>query len=157
MPQTQTLYHIVIATLNLEPCLVGANRLQMYNAISHDLDEKQCRLYRINAGNEHIHILCSLHPSISLDDLVSSIKKSSTMIIQTEKLFPDFTGWREDYGAFTGSYKDKVAMSKYVEQQHEFHREVSFKDEFAAMLKTSGIQACHRVVTPFRQPVVKSE
>ena len=140
MPQTQILYHIVLATQDHNPCFVGANRLKLYDAISDILDENKCRLYRINACNEHVHILCSVHPGISLDELINDIKTSSTAFIEQEKIFPGFTGWQEDYGAFTGSYKDKNAMSKYVEQQHEFHREVSFSDEYEAMLKAAGIK-----------------
>jgi len=138
MSYTQILYHIILATDAHAPCLVGPNRLRFYNVISDVIEIKQCRLIRINAVKEHIHVLCSLDPSISLIDLVNDIKNSSTDFIKKENLFPGFTCWQEEYGAFTHSYKEKTEMSKYVERQQTYHREVTFDEEYQAMLKAAG-------------------
>jgi putative transposase len=137
---THILYHIVIVTQNREPCFVGSERLKLYDAISGVIEKNGCRLYRINAVAEHAHVLCSLNPDVQLTDLINDIRSSSSGIIDGENLFPGFGGWEDDYYAFTCSYKDKASVSKYVERQQVFHREVTFDEELEAMLKAAGMR-----------------
>ena len=65
---------------------------------------------------------------------------STSQFIQDEKLFPDFSKWQEGYGAFSCSYKDKDAIIRYIENQQQHHRTVTFREEFEAMLKATGIE-----------------
>lgn len=139
MSYTQILYHIVFTTHDREPCLDEANRSRLFEYIWGALKNKDCHLYRVNGVEDHIHLLCSVHPSVSLADLVKDIKVSSTKLIKQESLFPNFSHWQEGYGAFTCSYKDKDAIIQYIQRQEEHHREVSYAEEFETMLKAAGV------------------
>jgi REP element-mobilizing transposase RayT len=43
------------------------------------MKNKNCKLHNINGVADHIHILCDLHPSIALVDLVKDIKVATSI------------------------------------------------------------------------------
>ena len=67
---TQTLYQIVFSTKDREHTLTKPNREELYKYIWGVLKNKNCYLYRIGGVTDHIHIVTSLHPSISLASLI---------------------------------------------------------------------------------------
>lgn len=104
------------------------------------LKEKQCRLYRMNGVDDHLHFLTSLHPTLDLASLVREMKTSSTPWIKREKLIPDFPGWQDEYAAFTKSHQDVAEVIEYIKNQEEHHRKVPFVEEFKALLRDEGIE-----------------
>src|SRR3954449_5759301 len=96
---TQILYQIVFSTRNREDNLETSKRKDLYKYIWGVLKSNKCHLYQIGGTADHMHIITHLHPSIALADLVKDIKLSSTTYIKNHKLFPDFDGWQEGYGA----------------------------------------------------------
>lgn len=137
---TQIIYQIVFGTKNREMVLSKNKRDDLYKYISGVLENKKCHLYRIGGVEDHIHILTHLHPSISLSDLVKDIKLSSSEFIKSNKLFLNFNGWQEGYGAFTYSIKQKDVLIEYVMNQEEHHKTKSFRDEYLELLKENGIE-----------------
>ncbi|HWY12309.1 MAG TPA: IS200/IS605 family transposase [Bacteroidia bacterium] len=137
---TQIIYQIVFGTKNREHVLTKDKRDDLFKYISGVLENKKCHLYRIGGVEDHIHILTHLHPSISLSDLVKDIKLSSTDFIKSNKLFPNFNGWQEGYGAFTYSIKQKDVLIEYVKNQEEHHRITSFKEEYLELLQENGVE-----------------
>ncbi len=137
---TQILYQIVFSTKHREQVLQGANKKELYKYIWGILKNKKCILYQIGGVADHIHIITHLHPSIALSDLVKDIKLASSKYIKEEKLFPNYNGWQDGYGAFTYSISAKDNLINYVKNQEEHHEKVSFKDELIFLLKEHGIE-----------------
>jgi len=99
---------------------------------------KNCKLFRINGIEDHIHIVCDLHPSIALADLVKDIKVTSSKWIKEKRIYTEFSYWAESYGAFTLSIREKDTIIKYVMNQQEHHKKESFREEFIRLLKENG-------------------
>ena len=137
---TQILYHIVFATKNREPGLDKNHRGDLYEYIWGIIQKRDGHLYRIGGVEDHVHILCSLHPSIALADLVKEIKAASTHWIKTENVFPAFGNWQSGYGAFTCSAEAKEQMVEYIKNQEEHHRNESSADELKRLLAETGIE-----------------
>ena len=104
------------------------------------LKNNKGHLYRINGIEDHIHIITSLHPSVSLANLVKDIKLGSTSFIKEKKIFPNFGGWQDGYSAFTYSIDSKDNLIKYVKNQEEHHKETTFKEELIKLLNEHGIE-----------------
>ncbi|HPF01516.1 MAG TPA: transposase, partial [Bacteroidales bacterium] len=98
------------------------------------LRNKKCLVYAINGTADHVHILFTLHPSVSLSDLIKDLKLSTSSFIRTKKLFPMFDGWQEGYGAFTYTYSAKENLIRYVSNQQEHHKKISFYEELKNLL-----------------------
>lgn len=136
---TQILYQIVFSTKKRKPVLIKENRGKLFKVIWRILENRNCHLYRINGVEDHLHIVTHLHPGISLSNLVKDIKLGSNNYIKENRIFPKFNGWQEGYAAFTYSIKEKERLIKYVMNQEEHHKKMSFREELIALLKEHNI------------------
>lgn len=137
---TQILYHIVFATKDRQRVLRPDRREELLKYIWGILKNKDCHLYRINAVEDHVHILTGLHPTVSLADLVKTIKVGTSAWIKEQCVFPEFDNWQEGYGAFTIGFHEKNAIIEYIKGQQEHHRHRPFKEELAELLKKAGVK-----------------
>jgi putative transposase len=137
---TQILYHIVFGTKNRDRTLTLEKRPELYEYIWGILKNKNCRLYRINGIDDHLHIATHLHPSTALAPLVKDVKLASSAYIKDKTLFENFRGWQEGYAAFTYSFKDKDKIIEYVKNQEEHHLKISFKQELIVLLEEHGVE-----------------
>jgi putative transposase len=136
---TQILYQIVFATKYRKKILIKNEREELFKYIRGVLNNKKCHTYWINGVEDHIHILTHIHPSVSLSSLVKDIKVSSSIFIKEQKLFADFIGWQNGYGAFTYNIKDKNRLTEYLKNQEIHHRNKSFLEEYVELLEEHGI------------------
>jgi REP element-mobilizing transposase RayT len=63
---TQITYQIVFATRNRIRALTHPNRKELLAHIGGILRNKKCHNYAVNGVEDHIHICCSLHPTVAL-------------------------------------------------------------------------------------------
>lgn len=103
------------------------------------LKHKHCHLHRINAVEDHVHLLFALPPNLALADLVRDLKVATNLWLKQTGGVPDFEGWQEGYEAFTVSYGDIEVIKDYIAGQEEHHREFDFMDEFRELLAEFGL------------------
>jgi REP element-mobilizing transposase RayT len=137
---TQILYQIVFGTKFRERTLSKPGREDLFRYISGIIEKKNCHLYRINGVEDHLHIITHIHPSVSLSSLVKDIKLASTEYIKKNRLFKNFNGWQEGYGAFTYSIKEKDRLIEYVKNQEDHHKVKTFFEEYIEFLREHGIE-----------------
>ena len=137
---TQIYYHIVFSTKNREPVLCADGREELFRYIWGIIRNKNSHIYRINAVEDHLHILSSLHPTVALADFIKDIKVASNGWIKERQPFPHFNSWQDGYGAFTASHADKDRLIEYIKNQQEHHRQETFLDEYRRLLKEAGIE-----------------
>ena len=137
---TQILYHIVYGTKNHNGTLDLEHHDELCRYAAGILRNKNCFVYKIGGYTDHLHILTELHPTIALADLVKDIKLATSKWIKTKKIFPQFEGWQDGYGAFTCSWKNKDRIINYILNQVEHHRHKIFREEYIAMLQQVGIE-----------------
>jgi REP element-mobilizing transposase RayT len=137
---TQIYYHLVFSTKDREQALLADRREDLFRYTWGILKNKDCHLYRIGGVEDHVHILTSLHPTITLADLVKDIKTATASWIKKEGVFPGFGHWQDGYGAFTVSHGDKDAVIEYIKNQEQHHQQVSFKDELREFLIRHGVK-----------------
>lgn len=88
---TQIYYHIVFSTKNRECVLSAKSRERLFRYIWGVIKNKKCHLYRINGGEDHLHILSDLHPTVCLADFIKDIKVSTSKWIKDNQVFQGFT------------------------------------------------------------------
>jgi REP element-mobilizing transposase RayT len=71
---TQVYYYVVFSTKDRAPVLVQSCRESLFRYAWGIIRNRNSRLYRINGTSDHLHILTSLHPTVSLANLVKDIK-----------------------------------------------------------------------------------
>jgi REP element-mobilizing transposase RayT len=137
---TNIVYQVVFSTKGRLHTLQKENRKVLFSYIHGILTNKNCHTYRINGVENHIHIVFSLHPSISLANLVKDIKIATSELIKRDNLFPLFNGWQVGYGAFTYSKEALTNLIQYVINQEEHHKVNTFEEEYRTLLKEHEIE-----------------
>ncbi len=135
----QVYYQIVFGTKDHEQTINQENCEDLYRYIWGIIRKKNCKLYRINGIEDHIHIFSDLHPSVALADYVKEIKINSNLWMKESGLFPDFRGWQESYGAFTYSNRERDTIIEYVKNQKEHHKGETYINEFRRLLEEHNV------------------
>lgn len=84
----------------------------------------------INGVDNHVHVFIGLKPSMALSDLVRDIKNNSSNFINENKWVPEKFSWQEGYGAFSYSHSQIDRVYKYIQNQEEHHKKLSFREEY---------------------------
>lgn len=100
-----------------------------------DLRSLDAFVHEIGGTEDHVHILVSLPRSLSLSKLVEEIKKGSSKWIKTKGEHHRLFAWQNGYGAFSIGESNYDVLKRYIQNQVEHHKNVSFQDEFRAFLK----------------------
>jgi len=137
---TQICYHVVFSTKDRRPTLRANRRADLFRYIWGILKNRESHLYRINGAEDHVHILTSLHPSVSLADLIKDIKTGSSLWIKKESVFSMFSHWQDGYAAFTHSKHEIDGLIEYIKGQEEHHRRTTFVEEYRKLLEEAGIE-----------------
>ena len=140
------LVHLVFSTKNREPFITPAIETELYPYMAKILRELKSPSLAIDGTNDHVHILFSLARVITIADLVEEVKTSSSRWIKTKsREFRNFH-WQRGYGAFSIGQSNVVSMKRYVQNQKEHHRRVTFQDEYRKFLSAYGIDYDERFV-----------
>lgn len=140
----QILYQIVFRTKNNKRTINPEHQDELFAYIIGIIKNKNCFLYRINGIEDHVHILCDLHPSIALADLVRDIKTSTSIWLKQSGNFPQFDGWADGYAAFTYSFREKDKLINYIKNQQIHHKKSTFEQELRILLEEEGISIDER-------------
>jgi hypothetical protein len=71
---------------------------------------------------------------------VEDIKTGSSKWIKTKGERYAAFAWQNGYGAFSIGQSQLAALCRYIANQREHHRRLSFQDEFRELLKRYGIE-----------------
>ena len=142
MPKTftQIFLHIVFSVKNRQAILKKENLPNVFRYISAIVKDKGGFPIAVNGTTDHVHILCGIPSTIQLSKYVSEIKSISSGFIKREKYASSDFSWQESYGAFSVSKSHLDALYKYISNQEEHHRKITFKEELIQLLKDSEVE-----------------
>jgi putative transposase len=149
MPQSlaNVLIHLVFSTKNRYPFLRRSEiRDTMAGYLIGILENLKCPSLQVGVVEDHVHILCQLHRTMSVAKLVEELKTSSSVRIKEEGAELRDFHWQNGYGVFSISQSSAPQVKNYVANQEEHHRRMTFQDEYRAMLERHGIEFDERYV-----------
>jgi REP element-mobilizing transposase RayT len=127
--------HFIFTTLHRLPLISEQHRERIEKYITGIVNNNDSQLYAIYANPEHIHFLVSRSPKLSEATLASIVADSSQKFINQNKLCNTQFSWQESASAFSVSKSDVDKVCKYILNQPEHHRKVSFKEEYEDFIK----------------------
>jgi len=141
MSYVQIFIHAVVRTYKSENTLPEDERVKfLYRDMHGIIKNKGGYLYRINSMSDHVHLLFTMPPVIALSDFMKALKASSSKIIKSVPGFEKFKAWGEGYAALSYSLRDKDMLVKYIINQQEHHKKITFKDEYKAFIREMGLE-----------------
>jgi REP element-mobilizing transposase RayT len=127
--------HFILITQNRTPFIPEKNRERIEKYITGIINNNHSKLYSIYANPEHIHFLASRSPKISEEVLATIVADSSLRFINDNKLSTGAFAWQQSASAFSVSKSDVDKVCKYILNQPEHHRKVTFTQEYEELLK----------------------
>ncbi len=146
MPQSLAKVNVhIVFTTKYGQRLIGEDiRKDLHSYIIGVLSNLGSYTYELYANPDHIHILCTLPRTITMADLVSKIKTSSSKWMKHQSI-PDFF-WQDGYGIFSVSASQVATVKKYIQNQPQHHHSRDFKDEFRQFFIKNEIEFDERYV-----------
>ena len=127
--------HFIITTLHRLPLISEKHRERIEKYITGIVNHNDSHLYAIYANPEHVHFLVSRSPQLSEEQLASIVAESSQRFINQNKLSNSQFTWQESASAFSVSKSDVDKVCKYILNQPEHHRKISFQEEYGEFIK----------------------
>jgi len=75
-----------------------------------------------------------------LSDFMKALKASSSKTIKSVEGFEKFKSWGEGFAALSYSLRDKDMIVKYIINQQEHHKKITFKEEYKSLIKEMGLE-----------------
>jgi len=141
---TNLLTHIVFSTKDRLPYLRDERRDDVFAYIGGVVREMKGTALNINGAADHVHLL--LPAVLAPAKAMEIIKTNSSRWIHESRILHRTFAWQTGYAAFSVSESNADAVSKYITNQEEHHRRMTFQEEFIALLKRSGIQYDERYI-----------
>ena len=127
--------HFILIIQNRMPLIPEKNRERIEKYITGVVNNNHSKLYSIYLNPEHAHILVFRSPKLSEDVLATLVAESSLKFINDNKLSSGAFAWQESASAFSVSKSEVDKVCKYILNQPEHHRKVSFIEEYDEFIR----------------------
>jgi putative transposase len=127
--------HFVLCTLHRLPLISKEHRERIEKYITGIVKNNNCHLYSIYANPEHVHFIASRAPDVSEEQLANLVSEGSENFINHNNLCLGNFKWQDSCSAFSVSKADVDKVCRYIQNQPEHHRKITFGEEYDTFLK----------------------
>ena len=138
MSYTNLLYHIVYGTKNRSPFINDEFKPNLHKYLGGIVNGLNAIPIEINGMADHVHLLVRLKPIISVSEFLQKLKANSSGWARRQQR--GRFGWQARYGAFSVSESQAPVVRRYIQNQEEHHRKMSFEEEFKTLLRAHRIE-----------------
>ena len=120
----RTYYHLIWATKERHPLITPERETDLYKYIVDKSDALNCIIHAIGGVEDHIHLVASIPPSLSIADFVKNIKGSSAHFLnKSSRLSANSISfsWQRGYGLLSLGSKQLEQAVNYVKNQKNHH------------------------------------
>src|ERR1039458_970531 len=149
MPQSlaKILVHTVFSTKDRRPFLRDtALRQELHHYLGGILKNLECQPFVVGGVEDHVHLLASLSRTCAAAEMVKEVKRGSSLWTKERDAGMWDFGWQNGYGMFSIGSSQIEDVRRYIAEQEQHHRKVSFQDEFRLLLKRYELRSEERRV-----------
>ncbi len=149
MPQSlSAVYiHLVFSTKERRPFLRDEKMRATLHAYLGGISKQLgCPPLIVGGMEDHVHLLTRFGRTITQAEWVKELKRVSNLWLKAKgREFADFE-WHGGYADFSVSQSNLEQVKKYIANQQEHHRKMSFQDEVRALLRAYHIEWDERYI-----------
>ncbi|MGV1011735.1 MAG: IS200/IS605 family transposase [Flavobacterium sp.] len=121
-------------------------RKDVFAVIGNLINETGCKTIIVNGVEDHVHCFLGLKPTVSISELMKTVKAKSSKYINDNNFLLDRFEWQVGYGVFSYSQSHINRVYKYIENQEAHHNKKSFKVEYLKNLEEYKIPYDERYI-----------
>lgn len=140
------LIHVVFSTKNRAPVLDADVRKELHLYLVGILRNNGCHSLQVGGVEDHVHLLLALSRTLTIAQLVEHLKTGSSKWLKTKGEALRTFSWQGGYGAFSVSASHADDVVRYIQNQEEHHRKVSFQEELRRLCEENGVEIDERYV-----------
>ena len=154
MPQSfaRVVLHTTFSTKYRRPLITSEIEPRLLKYIVGILKRFGSHTIRINAVEDHVHIVHTLPRTVSIADLLKEVKTQSSHFVKDTFDGYDHFYWQGGYGTFSVDYRRIDGLLDYVDNQKQHHNsklpEHDFAHEFRRMLRAYGLEFDEKYLFP---------
>lgn len=137
---TQIYFQVVFAVKGRQNLIQKKWQDELHKYICGIVNGKGQKVYAIGGVSDHIHILISIKPNITIYDLVRDIKSNSSKWINEKAFVLGKFEWQEGFGAFSYGQSQLDPVIAYINNQEQHHKKKTFRDEYLELLQIFQIE-----------------
>ena len=118
---TEIFFHVVWTTKRREPMITPAMEAVLYRYLHKRCSDLKTVVHAINGMPDHVHLACTLPPTLAVADLAHKIKGGSALFINHLPVADYSLAWQPGYGALTYARRDWNYVIAYVQNQKRHH------------------------------------
>jgi putative transposase len=123
MPYWRLYYHLVWATKERMPLITSSVESELHGHLRGKAHALGAIVHEVEGVDDHIHMVVSIPPKVSISDFVGQLKGASAFHINH---LPDSQrnfGWQRGYGAISVGPSGVDRAVSYVYNQKEHHKQ----------------------------------
>ncbi len=142
----QVYIQVVFAVKYREAVIANEWKSIVFGVIGNLINETGCKTIIVNGVEDHVHCFLGLKPSVSISELMKTVKAKSSKYINDHNLTKSRFEWQEGYGAFSYSHSQINSVYKYIVNQEEHHKKQTFKEEYLEFLDKFAVPFDERYI-----------
>ena len=104
------------------------------------INETGCKTLIVNGVEDHMHCFFKLKPSLSISDLMQSVKAKSSKWINESNFLSERFEWQRGFGAFSYSKSQINSVYQYIANQEQHHKQENFREEYVKLLEAFEVE-----------------
>lgn len=132
---THNYLHVVFGTKERRSSIPEALQPRLWAYLGGICRNLRMVVFAIGGMEDHTHLLIRLPPVIALANAVSVLKSNSSSWMSQQKRF---FAWQGGYGAFSVSASNRPLVERYIRNQKEHHKKMTFAEESRELLRLHG-------------------
>jgi REP element-mobilizing transposase RayT len=142
----QIYLHLVFAVQNRISLIQAGWKDELYKYITGIVQNNGHKLIAINGTLNHLHIAVGYKPHQLIPDLLQDIKGDSSKWINKKMFVKGKFNWQQGYGAFSFSHSHIDWVAKYINNQEQHHKKLTFREEYTDLLKKYDVSYYEKYV-----------
>jgi REP element-mobilizing transposase RayT len=148
MPQSlaNILCHLTFSTKGRRRLIRHEMEDELHRYLAGTCRKLGCPAIEIGGTDDHVHVAFSLARTVTIAKFVEELKKNSSKWIKTQGEPYRYFAWQAGYGVFSVGASGLTNLRRYVQNQKDHHKHVSFQDEFRALCARYSVEIDERYV-----------
>lgn len=143
---TKIYIHYVFSTKDRHPLIKPEYEENLWSYLGGIAQKNHMVPISISGTADHIHGLVIIPPTVCVAKGVQLLKGGSSKWMNDHHVGDRSFKWQKGYGAFSVSESRVLAVTKYIRNQKEHHKALSFKEEYLGFFKEYRIDYEDRYV-----------
>lgn len=129
--------HVVFTTKGRRRLITPELQRRLWGYLGSTAKKLGATVLAVGGVEDHAHLALAIPPDLRLAEIVQKLKANSSRWMSAGDV-SNFA-WQEGYAAFSISVSHTSALVKYINEQPQHHKKMTFEEEFERLLQKHGI------------------